>query len=185
MSDNSYRRLITTMYFLFSIVINTRRSSQWFHEKQISHLESNYIFQISLWYQSKWTHVQPCQILPLPPLLLIQLPPPNPTQHLLHQIISKSNLPKTNTFLGKQLFYPILMATKSSIMFMAEQPLLQKQLSPSSPSTIISLGDYEINSYILACLPYEYNSLVTSVTSWLESVSLHELFGLCCNLAWL
>lgn len=45
MSDNSYRRLITTMYFLFSIVINTRRSSQWFHEKQIT-LESHYIFQI-------------------------------------------------------------------------------------------------------------------------------------------
>ena len=46
-----------------------------------------------------------------------------------------------------------------------------------------SLGDYEINSYILACLPSEYNSLVTSVTSWLESVSLDELFGLHCNLA--
>ena len=61
--------------------------------------------------------------------------------------------------------------------------IIQGEIDVDSRPTISITWSYEINSYILASLPSGYNSLVTSVTSWLELISLDEHFGLRCNLA--
>ena len=75
----------------------------------------------------------------------------------------------------------LLMDSQGDLLFYTS--IIQGEIDVDSRPTISITWSYEINSYILASLPSGYNSLVTSVTSWLELISLDEHFGLRCNLA--
>jgi hypothetical protein len=90
--------------------------------------------------------------------------------HIESAFASHSRAPVINTHIA-------LSTTQKGSSLAAEYVAKMKTLADDMASASKKLDDEDLCSYILAGLDFEYNSLVSSIASWVELVSLSELYA--------